>query len=211
VARMKAAVAALGYDPNRLEVIITQMVNLSRGGEPVRMSMRAGEYVSMSEVMDEVGVDATRYYLAAVSPDTTLNFDLETAKRRSMDNPVYYLQYAHARMCSLQEQSAARGVVRLPIEQADLSLLTHPAEVEVLRQVDRLGEEVREAAARRAPHRLAAYGEDFAGAFHKFYTDCRVLTDDPGLTQARMWLVEAAKSVLVAVLGLLGLSAPERM
>jgi arginyl-tRNA synthetase len=186
-------------------------VNLSRGGEPVRMSMRAGEYVSMSEVMEEVGVDATRYYLAAVSPDTTLNFDLETAKRRSMDNPVYYLQYAHARMCSLQEQSTARGVVRLPIEQADLSLLTHPAEVEVLRQADRLGEEVREAAARRAPHRLTAYGEDFAGAFHKFYTDCRVLTDDPGLTQARMWLVEAAKSVLVAILGLLGLSTPERM
>jgi arginyl-tRNA synthetase len=211
MARMKAAVAALGFDPDRLELIITQMVNLFRAGEPMRMSTRAGEFVTFRRVIEEVGVDAARYYLAAVSPDTTISFDLEEAKRQSMENPVYYLQYAHARVRSLEEFATSRGVERLPLTEVDLSLLTHPAEVEVLKQVDRLGEEVREAAARRAPHRITAYGQDFASAFHKFYTDCRIVTDDPALTQARLWLVEGAKSVLLAVLGLLGLSAPERM
>ena len=114
VPRMKAAVAALGYDPDRLELIITQMVNLSRGGEPVRMSTRAGEFVTFRKVIEEVGADAARYYLVAVSPDTTLNFDLEEAKRQSMENPVYYLQYAHARVRSLEEFAAATGVVRRP-------------------------------------------------------------------------------------------------
>ncbi len=211
VPRMKAAVAALGFDPDRLELIITQMVNLFRGGEPVRMSTRAGEFVTFRKVIEEVGADAARYYLVAVSPDTTLNFDLEEAKRQSMDNPVYYLQYAYARVRSLEEFAAGRGVVRLPLEEADLSLLTHPAEIDVLKQADRLGEEVAEAALRRAPHRIAAYGQDFAAAFHKFYTDCRIVTDDAALTQARLWLAEAAKSVLAAVLGLLGLSAPDHM
>jgi arginyl-tRNA synthetase len=211
VPRMKAAVAALGYDPDRLELIITQMVNLFRGGEPVRMSTRAGEFVTFRRVIEEVGADAARYYLVAVSPDTTLNFDLEEAKRQSMENPVYYLQYAYARVRSLEEFAAGRGVTRGPLEEADLALLTHPAEVELLKQADRLGEEVAEAAARRAPHRITAYGQDFAAAFHKFYTDCRIVTEDASLTQARLWLVEAAKSVLAAVLGLLGLSAPDHM
>jgi arginyl-tRNA synthetase len=211
VPRMKAAVAALGYDPDRLELIITQMVNLFRAGEPVRMSTRAGEFVTFRKVIEEVGADAARYYLVAVSPDTTLNFDLEEAKRQSMENPVYYLQYAYARVRSLEEFAAAKGVVRRPLEEADLSLLAHPAEIEVLKQADRLAEEVAEAAARRAPHRIAAYGQDFAAAFHKFYTDCRIVTDDAALTQARLWLAEAAKSVLAAVLGLLGLSAPDHM
>jgi arginyl-tRNA synthetase len=211
VPRMKAAVAALGFDPGRLELVITQMVNLFSGGEPVRMSTRAGEFVTFRRVIEEVGADAARYYLVAVSPDTTISFDLEEARRQSMENPVYYLQYAHARVCSLEDFAAGRGVERRPLEEADLSLLTHPAEIEVLKQADRLGEEVQEAAGRRAPHRVAAYGQDFATAFHKFYTDCRIVTDDPALTQARLWLVEASKSVLLAVLGLLGLSAPDRM
>ncbi|MBM3694613.1 MAG: arginine--tRNA ligase [Actinobacteria bacterium] len=211
VPRLKAAVAALGFDPDRLELIITQMVNLFRSGEPVRMSTRAGEFVTFRRVIEEVGADAARYYLVAVSPDTTLNFDLEEAKRRSMENPVYYLQYAYARVRSLQGFAAAQGVERGPLEEADLSLLRDPAEVEVLKQADRLGEEVAEAAARRAPHRIAAYGQDFAAAFHKFYTDCRVVTEDPALSRARLWLVAAAESVLLAVLGLLGISAPEHM
>jgi arginyl-tRNA synthetase len=211
ILRMKAAVAALGYDPDTLEIIITQMVNLTRAGEPVRMSMRAGEFVTFREVLEEVGTDATRYFLAAVSPDSTITFDLEKAKERSMDNPVYYLQYAHARVASLEQFAADAGVARRPIDEVDLGLLADPAEIELLKQMDRLGEEVREAAARRAPHRLTAYGQDLAGAFHKFYTDCRVVTDDPGLTQARLWLVEGARSVLLAVLALLGLSAPDRM
>ncbi|MBN2113187.1 MAG: arginine--tRNA ligase [Acidimicrobiia bacterium] len=211
VPRMKAAVAALGFDPGCLELIITQMVNLFRGGEPVRMSTRAGEFVTFRKVIEEVGADAARYYLVAVSPDTTLNFDLEEAKRQSMENPVYYLQYAYARVRSLEEFAAREGVERRPLEEADLTRLGHPAEIELLKQADRLGEEVAEAAARRAPHRIAAYAQDFATAFHKFYTDCRVVTDDAALTQARLWLVEAAKSVLAAVLGLLGLSAPDHM
>jgi len=211
IPRMKAAVEALGYDPDALEIVVTQMVNLTRAGEPVRMSMRAGEFVTFREVVEEVGADATRYFLAAVSPDSTITFDLEEAKRQSMDNPVYYLQYAHARVASLEGFAATAGVERKPIDEVDLALLADPAEIELLRQIDRLGEEVAEAAGRRAPHRVAAYGQDLAGAFHKFYTDCRVVTDDPDLTQARLWLVEATKSVLLAVLGLLGLSAPTRM
>ncbi len=209
--RMKAAVAALGYDPRRLEIIITQLVNLTRAGAPVRMSTRAGELITFREVLDEVGVDAARYFLVAFSPDTAVTFDLELAKRRSMDNPVYYLQYAHARVASLLRFAAEQGVAARPIDDVDLSLLTDPAELDVLRQVDRLREEIEEAARRRAPHRIATYGQELAGAFHKFYTDCRVVTDDAELTQARMWLVEASRSALVAVLGILGLTAPEEM
>jgi arginyl-tRNA synthetase len=211
VARMKASLEALGIDPDRLEIVITQLVNLARGGEPVRMSMRAGEFVTFREVIEEVGADAVRYFLAAFSPDTQITFDLEEAKRQSMDNPVYYLQYAHARMRSLERFAAEQGIERVPLAEADLTLLTHPAEIEVLKHCDRLGEEVREAAQRRAPHRMTAYGYDVATAFHRFYTDCRIVTEDASLTQARLWLVEAAKSVMLGVLGLLGISAPETM
>ncbi|MEE9298800.1 MAG: arginine--tRNA ligase [Acidimicrobiia bacterium] len=211
IARMKAAVEALGYDPDSLEIVINQMVSVNRGGEPVRMSTRTGEFVSFREVLEEVGPDATRYHLAAFSPDTAINFDLEAAKAQSMDNPVYYLQYAHARMCSLERFAAEQGVARAPLEEVDLSVLTEPTELAMLREADRLGEEIAEAARRRAPHRVAAYGADFATAFHRFYTECRVVTEDASVTQARLWLVEAAKSVLLAVLGVLGLSAPETM
>jgi len=211
VPRMKAAVEALGYDPNRLEVVINQMVNLTRAGEPMRMSTRAGEFVTFREVLDEVGTDATRYHLAAYSPDTAITFDLEAAKAQSMDNPVYYLQYAHARMCALERFAAEHGVTRRPLDEVDLGVLTDPAEAEVLRQADRLAEEVLEAANRRAPHRLVAYASEFATAFHRFYTDCRIVTDDAAVTQARLWLVEASKSVITALLDLLGLGAPESM
>ena len=211
VPRMRASLQALGYDPDRLEIVITQMVRLSRSGEPVKMSMRAGEFITFREGIEEAGADAVRYFLAAYSPDTPITFDLDEAKRQSMDNPVYYLQYAHARMRSLEDFAAEQGVVRVPIDDADLSLLIDPAEIGVLKQCDRLREEVREAASRRAPHRMTSYGYDMATAFHRFYTDCRIVTEDAGLTQARLWLVEAAKSVMVAVLGLLGISAPDRM
>ena len=211
LSRMKAAVEGLGYDPDRLEVLITQMVNVARDGVPLRMSTRAGEFVTFREVLEEVGADAVRWYLLAVSPDTTMTFDLEVAKRRSMDNPVYYLQYAHARMHSLEGFASEAGVVREPLADVDLTVLTHAAEMALLKQVDRLGEEVAEAAVRRAPHRVATYGYELATAFHRFYTDCRVVTEDPAVTQARLWLVEASRSVMLAVLGILGISAPERM
>jgi arginyl-tRNA synthetase len=211
VPRMKAAVEALGYGPDRLEILINQMVNVNRAGEPVRMSMRTGEFVSFREVLEEVGADATRYQLAAFSPDTTINFDLEAVAAQSMDNPVYYLQYAHARMCSLERFAREQAVDRAPLDEVDLAVLTHPAERALLREADRLGEEIREAAERRAPHRVAAYGTEFATAFHRFYTECRVVTDDPAVTQARLWLIEASKNVILAVLGVLGMSAPESM
>ncbi|MEX1207178.1 MAG: arginine--tRNA ligase [Acidimicrobiia bacterium] len=211
VPRMKAAVAAMGHEPDQLEIVINQMVNVSRGGEPVRMSTRAGEFITFREVLEEVGADATRYNLAAYSPDTTITFDLEAAKARSMDNPVYYLQYAHARMAALERFASEQGVVRRPLDEVDLAVLEHPAEVALLREIDRFGEEVLESATRRAAHRLTAYGYDFATAFHRFYTDCRIVTDDHAVTQARLWLVEGSKSVMAGVLGLLGLTAPESM
>lgn len=211
VPRMKAAVQALGYDPDRLEIVINQMININRGGEPVRMSTRAGEFITFREVLEEVGADATRYHLAAYSPDTAISFDLVTAKAQSMDNPVYYLQYAHARMAALERFAEDQGVTRRPLDEVDLGVLDHPAEINLLREADRFGEEVLESANRRAPHRLAAYGYDFATAFHRFYTDCRIVTEDQAVTQARLWLVEASKSVMAGVLGLLGLTAPERM
>jgi arginyl-tRNA synthetase len=211
VPRMKAAVEAMGHDPAKLEIVINQMVNVSRGGEPVRMSTRAGEFVTFREVLEEVGTDATRYHLAAYSPDTTITFDLEAAKAQSMDNPVYYLQYGHARMASLERFATEQRVVRKPLDDVDLAVLDHPAEIELLRQADRFGEEVLESANRRAPHRLTAYGYDFATAFHRFYTDCRIVTEDEAVTQARLWLVEASKSVMAGVLGLLGLTAPTSM
>jgi arginyl-tRNA synthetase len=211
IPRIKASVEALGFDPDALEIVITQMVNVARGGEPLRMSTRAGEFITFREVLEEVGTDATRWYLAAVSPDTAITFDLEAAKRRSMDNPVYYLQYAHARMRSLEDFAAAEGVARLALEGVDLTLLADPAERALLEQIDRVREAMRDAAARRAVHRVAGFGLELATAFHRFYTDCRIVTEDPGLTQARLWLVEAAKSALLAVLGVLGISAPERM
>ncbi len=209
--RLKGGMAALGYDPDRLELIIMQNVNVVREGQPVRMSTRTGDLIALDEVLDEVGPDATRYGLLAVSPDTTITFDLELAKRQSMDNPVYYLQYAHARMCSLEKFAAEAGVARAPLDTVDLTVLAEPAELDLLREMDRLGEEVAEAALRRAPHRIAQYGYELAGAFHRFYADCRIVSEDPAVTQARLWLVEGARAVLLAVLGILGISAPETM
>lgn len=217
VPRVKAGIAAAGYDPDRLEVIITQLVTLTRSGEPVKMSTRAGEFVTFREVLDEVGADAARYHLLAYSPDTAITFDLEEAKRQSMENPVYYLQYAHARMCSLERFAREEGVERGDLADADLALLDHAAELDLMRQIDRLPEEVAESAERRAPHRMCAYGYELAGAFHKFYADVRIIGEEHGnvipleLTRARLWLVEAAKNTLVSVLGVLGITAPERM
>ena len=159
-----------------------------------------------------LGICPSFLSLAAFSPDTAIDFDLVRAKEQSMDNPVYYLQYAHARMVSLQQFAASEGVDRKPLDEVDLTALTHPSEMEVLKQVDRLREEAIEAARFRAPHRLTAYGQDLATAFHRFYADCRIVVpDEPEVTQARLWLVEAAKSALVAVLDLLAISAPDKM
>jgi arginyl-tRNA synthetase len=223
VARLKAAAACLGIPPERVEIRIGQLVNLLRGGEPVRMSKRAGETIDLDEVIDEVGVDVVRYHFLRQGLDTQVDFDLAVVAQQSMENPVYYVQYAHARISSLIRMADDRGFDAGGLDDADLSLLTHPAELELLTVMAQLPLVVADAAELRATQRLARYAEDLAATFHRFYTECRVLAaDDPdrspaeqaeldALGRARYWLAVAAKQVLANALGLLRVSAPERM
>jgi arginyl-tRNA synthetase len=211
VARMKAAVAALGYNPDQLVILIYQLVNLFRGAEPVRMSKRTGELITLREVMDEIGVDALRFFYLLRSHDSTLDIDLELAKEQSEKNPVFYVQYAHARICSIERVAAEQGVPFPTLEETDLSPLTHPEEVALVKRLAEFPEEVRFAGLQYAPHRLTTYAIDVARAFHRFYTECRVLSDDLHLTKARLLLIRAARIVLHNTLALMGVSAPERM
>lgn len=212
VPRMKAAMAALGIDPNRLEFVLVQMVSLRRGAEIVRASKRTGNYVTLREVLDEVGPDVCRFYYISRSADSQMDFDLEQAKKESLDNPVYYLQYGHARIAGILRKARARGITW---EQGDVSLLRHPAELALIRKMLLFPEVVADAARKREPHRLPHYARELADSFHSFYEQCRVL---PGsgeevtpLSQARLKLVQAAQITLANALGLMGVSAPERM
>jgi arginyl-tRNA synthetase len=223
VVRLLAAAACLGIPTDRIEVRIGQLVNLLRGGEPVRMSKRAGETVDLDEVVDEVGVDVTRYHFLRQGLDTQVDFDLAVVAEQSMENPVYYVQYAHARINSLIRTADERGFEHGAIEDADLTRLTHPAELELLTAMAQLPLVVSEAAELRATQRLARYAEDLAATFHRFYTECRILAvEDPDrsadeqaaqdeLGRARYWLAVAAKQVLANALDLLRVSAPERL
>jgi arginyl-tRNA synthetase len=216
IGRLKAAAAALDDDPDAVEVLIGQMVNLVSDGKPVRMSKRAGTTVNMGDLVDAVGVDAARYALARSSVDATIDIDLGLWSRRSNDNPVFYVQYAHARLSSLARNAAELG---LPVPGADteldLGLLTHQREGELIRTIGEFGRVVGTAAELREPHRVARYLEELASAYHKFYDSCRVLPqgdEEPGpLTYARLALCEAARQVLANGLRLLGVTAPERM
>ncbi|MDO8916097.1 MAG: arginine--tRNA ligase [Coriobacteriia bacterium] len=219
VARMKAACAALGY-PGQLDIVIGQMVTLLRGGEVVRMSKRTGEMVTFEELLDEVGADAARYFFLRRSTDQSLDFDIGLAKEQSSENPVYYVQYAHARICSIlrkaagapdADEPAAAVAARVTGGEADLSLLSDPAELTLIRKFAELPEVVEMAADQLAPYKLTRYAEDLAATFHQFYTVCHVLSDDPALTAARLRLVDASRITLATVLGLLGVAAPERM
>ena len=205
VTRMQAAMEALG-NGGRLDVLLGQLVNLFRGGEAVRMSKRTGEMITFEELIDEVGADATKYLMLRKSTDQTLDFDIEEARRQDSSNPVYYVQYAHARICSILRR-AGRPVS----DGADLSLLTDPSELELARKISELGEVVEGAARDYAPYRLTHYVEELAATFHQFYTNCQVLVDDASLADARLYLCDAARSVIACTLGLLGVSAPERM
>jgi arginyl-tRNA synthetase len=211
VKRVKGAAQALGYDPDAVEIVLYQFVALSRGGERTKMSKRAGDIVTLDELLDEVGPDAVRFTLLSHSSDSAINFDIEAVKRKSMDNPVFYVQYGHARIASILRTAAERGVELRPIEEADLSLLREEAELDLLREIAEMDGQVRAAATLRAPSRLARYSERLAAAFHRFYTECRVVSDNEALTQARLWLSVAAKQTIANVLGLLGVSAPEEM
>lgn len=207
VARMKGAMQALGYDPDNLQVILMQLVRLFQGGEIVRMSKRSGQYITLSELIDEVGKDAARFFFVMRSPDSHLDFDLDLAKAESNDNPVYYVQYAHARICSILKAGAEQP----DPDKADFTLLKETAELDLIRKIADLPEEIAEAAVGYEPHRLTYYAHDLASLFHSFYNSCHVLTDEEDLRKARLLLVDAARITLRNVLLLLGVSAPERM
>jgi len=201
-------VAAFGLDPAALRVLLVQLVNLTRGGEPVRMGKRAGEFVTLREVMDEVGTDAARFFFLLRKADSQLDFDLELAKKQSTDNPVFYVQYAHARIASVLRQAADAGVALAP--EADLSPLGD-AEIEPLRVLVTFPDVVEAAARDLEPHRIVFFALDLAAAFHRYYNQHRILSDDAATTQARLALVRCVQHVLRAALGLAGVQAPERM
>ena len=212
VRRMQAAMEARGY-PDRLEVILGQLVNLKRGGEPVRMSKRTGEMVTFDELVAEVGRDAARYLFLTRSQDTALDFDIQLAVEESMENPVYYVQYAHARICSILRYGMGKGVElseEIP-DMESLRLLTSEEEADLALKIFEFEELVRDAALDRAPHRLTRYLEELAAAFHVFYNRHRVIGDDAELTSARLFLVRCTRQVIRNGLGILGVSAPDSM
>ena len=206
---LKAGMQALGVDPDRIEVVIYQWVHVLRGGEPLSMGKRAGTFVTLDELIDEVGSDAARYALLSTSSDNTLYFDLEEVKKQSLENPVFYVQYAHARICSILRGAAEDGVQI--DDEVRWEELHHDAEVELMRHIATFPETVVQAARARAPHRLTTYAQELARAFHGFYTQCHVRTDDAQLRAARLALATAARQTLANALALLGVSAPERM
>lgn len=208
ISRMKAVVAALGIAPERLKVIISQMVTLSRGGELVRVSKRSGDIITLREVVDEVGVDACRFFFASRTADSQMEFDLELAKKQSADNPVYYVQYAHARIASILRLAQEKSI---SYAGGDISLLTTEPELTLIRKMLLLPEMVEVVAQTLEPHHLAYYATDLATAFHSFYKQCRVVSEDEVLTKARLKLVEAAKITLAKTLHLMGMTAPDRM
>jgi arginyl-tRNA synthetase len=211
VARVKGAARALGLDPDRVETLIYQFVSFLRGGEPVKMSKRAGTFVSLDELIDEVGTDAARFHLLMFSNDHAMNFDIEEVKRQSMENPVYYVQYGHARIASILRKATAQRIGGAEIETTDLSVLATEPEIDLMKALSEVPAVLAAAAEFRAPHRLTHAAQDLAAKFHRFYTECRVVSDDAALTEARLSLCRATKQVLAELLGLLGVSAPESM
>ncbi len=207
VARLKAAARALGLDDERITIILYQLVALERDGKPVRMGKRS-KFITLAEVVEEIGADATRFMLLTRSADSQMTLDLGLAVKQSNDNPVYYVQYAHARIASILRRAAEQG---LSPDAAHLSLLTHPAELDLIRQILRLEEIVEHAAKNLAPHHLTYYAQDLATAFHSFYHACLVVGEDPALSAARLSLAQAAKIALANTLRLMGMSAPEKM
>ena len=209
VCRVKAALAALGYAPEQLEVLLLQMVSLYRGGELVKMSKRTGESVTLEELIEEVGTDAARYFFLMRSLDSQLDFDLDLAKSHSNENPVYYIQYAHARISSIFRQAADAGIETG--DAPEFSRLVDETEIALIKKIEEYAEEIERAARERAPHRIARFAYDTAGLFHSFYNKCRIVGVEPALSGARLALVAVARNVLRHALGILGISAPEKM
>ena len=211
VPRLKSVNKAFGFPDDGIDVLLIQMVNLLRDGKPVQMSKRAGTIVTLREIMDEVGRDAARFFFVIRRCDSTVDFDLELAKKASSENPVFYIQYAHARICSIRRELAERGIPMPTMEDFDVSLLTDPTEINLAKAVSRFPEEIMKAAEETAPHRLVYYATELAEAFHAFYNAQRVLGVEENVMRSRILLMEAARVTLKNALGILGVSAPEKM
>ncbi|MDQ3982744.1 MAG: arginine--tRNA ligase, partial [Actinomycetota bacterium] len=210
VARLKAMAQALGHDPGDVEVRLVQVVTVSSGGTTVKASKRAGVFVALDELVEQVGVDAARYTFLTRGMDAPLEFDIEAAREQAPENPVYYVQYAHARICSILRKASESGHTA-DVPSAPLDRLGHPSEDSLMRKLASFEEVVAEAARQRAPQKVTRYVEELASDFSAFYRDCKVVTDDPEATAARLALCVAVKSVVAEALGLLNVEAPERM
>jgi arginyl-tRNA synthetase len=208
VSRMKAVVGALGIDPKRLDVILYQLVTLRRGDEVVRLSKRSGDIITLREIIEEVGVDACRFFFLARAADSQMDFDLELAKKQSQDNPVYYVQYAHARISSILRLAQEKGI---DYQDGDLSILTSEPELTLIRKMLRLSEILEMIVQTFEPHHLTYYAQDLATVFHSFYKQCRVISNNEASTKARLKLVEASKITLAKTLHLMGITAPDKM
>jgi len=213
VASLKAGVKAMGIDPDRLEVKLGQMVSVEDRGQSGKMSKRAGNFISLDSLIADIGPDATRLLSLMSSLDQATSIDLDVVRSQSMENPVYYVQYAHARIASIEKVASERGIERLPLDEVDLSVLAQERELDVIRCLEELPDVIAEAARDRAPHKVTAWVRRLAGSFHGFYHDLPVLSDDidPMIRQARLWLVEGTRVGLSVGLGVLGISAPESM
>ncbi|MBP2634338.1 MAG: argS [Firmicutes bacterium] len=212
ICRVKAAINAMGYNADNLEVLILQMVSLYQDGQLVKMSKRTGQGVTLSELIEEVGRDAARFFFIMRSTDSQLDFDLDLAKSHTNENPVYYIQYAHARIASIFRQVAEAGItVPTDWQQVLLSVLAEQAEIDLIKKMAQFPEEVASAARERAPHRIARYAHDLASLFHTFYNQCRIIGVDEELQAARLALVTAVRSTVKQSLSILGVDAPDKM
>jgi len=217
IPRMEAMLQALGYDPEQLRILLVQIVSLSRDGIPISMSTRSGQFVSLREVLDEVGSDAARYFFLIRRPDSPLDFDLELAKKQSDENPVYYVQYAHARLCSIVRVARERGINVNNLDKADLTLLTNPEEISLIKKISRFPDIIESSALSLEPHRITIFLQDLVSLFHRYYHSGkldgskRVITEQEDLTRARLCLIESLRITIRNSLLLLGVSAPESM
>ena len=211
VPRLKAAMQGLGYDANALQVVLVQMVQLTRGGEPVRMGKRTGEFVALEDVLQEVGRDAARFFFLMRKSDSHLDFDLELAKKQSSDNPVFYVQYAHARVASIFEQAAKSGVALGAPESVPVERLELAEELELIRQMIQFNDVLEESVRELEPHRMVFYLLEFAGEFHRYYNRNRVVSDDVDLSRARLLLLANIQKTIRRGLEILGVDAPMKM
>ena len=212
MARLQAALDGLGLDgSHRLVVVLMQLVNLLQDGKPVRMSKRSGKAIALHDLLDEISVDAARYFFNARTSTSPLDFDLDLAVREDADNPVYYVQYAHARICSMVRKMAEEGAAVPAAGAVDASLLVEPEEKALLKALSELPEEIRLAARDYDPSRINRYLVDLAGSFHRFYNTCRCMVEDTALRDARLKLADTTRAVIAQGLDLLGVTAPEKM